>query len=646
MKKTVGEHPTAEQLEAFVHGRLSPAGQEEMERHVAQCHHCSQVLAQIPEDTLLGQLRAGETAGPPPTRLAPSEIPKELQAHPRYRVVKRLGAGGMGMVFQAEHRLMERAVALKVINTDLLDNPAAVERFHLEFKAVARLTHPNIVTAFDADQAGNLHFLVMELVDGVSLARLVEKRGPLPVTNACHYIRQAAQGLQHAFTQGMVHRDIKPQNLMLTRQGQVKVLDFGLARLARAPGPTASEAQKRPPVLGPGLTQAGAVLGTPDYMAPEQAHNSRDVDIRADIYSLGCTLYFLLKGAPPFPTGSALQKMVAHSEDSPPALTEAATPPPPEVIRIVERMMAKDPAQRFQTPAEVVEALAPFARPGQPKEEDKKTKGVPARSVDRRQQQPSRPPQASQPAFLAKHSPLALRLGAVLVLAAFAAWGIASWWPASQETFPGNGELPSPAGKGPIGVNGEQPTPPTKAAAHSQRMPILVVLAQEYQQADFGPLAEVSGQEKWPLKVASTARTPCQALKESGSVKPDLVLTEDALKADDYAALVFPGGNVWAFKDDYPPRQVVWRLLSEAAKTKKCVAAIDRGLGVLAVAGTLKGKKAALNPLMVNYDPVKLSGAHWVQEPVVRDDWLITAATSAHAPAFARAILQALQSQP
>ncbi len=645
MKETAVRHPSAQQLAAFVHGRLPPALQAEIERHVVQCDLCCQALAQIPEDTLLGQMRLGETTGPPRTRPAKSEVPKELLAHPRYRVVKQLGAGGMGVVFQAEHRLMERPVALKVIHADLLDNPTAVERFHHEVKAAARLVHPNIVTAFDADQAGDLHFLVMELVDGVSLARLVEKRGPLPVTNACHYIRQAALGLQHAFTQGMVHRDIKPQNLMLTRQGQVKVLDFGLARLGRAPGPAAPEPKALPLALGPGLTQAGAVLGTPDYMAPEQAHNSRAVDIRADIYSLGCTLYFLLKGEPPFPTGSQLQKMVAHAEDSPPALGEAATAPPAAVVGIVERMMAKDPAQRFQTPAAVAEALAPFARPAKEKDEGGRMKDEPPKE--------KKAPVSSfilhPSSFILHPSSLPLRLAAALVLAGLCAWGMASWLSAPQaDNQPASGDQQVSAGNQP--ASDDQQVSPAQAAGPvpSGRLPILVVLAQGYKQADFGPLRQVLEQEKWPLKVASTARTPCQSLEQpgAGQVVPDLVLTEDPIKAADYAALVFPGGNVWLFKDDHPPRRVVWQLLAEAASTRKCVAAIDRGLGVLAVAGTLKGKNTALNPLMANFDSKQPSGAHWLQEPVVRDDWLITAGSSDHAPAFARTILKAIGATP
>jgi putative intracellular protease/amidase len=269
----------------------------------------------------------------------------------------------MGVVYQAEHRHMERIVALKVLGRDLTTNPLALERFRREAKAAARLTHPNIVTAHDFDQAGDLHFLVMEYVEGVSLSRLVETRGPLPVANACHYVRQAAFGLQHAHEQGMVHRDIKPHNLMLTPRGQVKVLDFGLARLAeerRRTGYHAAGPEQRSP--GRALTAFGSMLGTPDYIAPEQISDSHRADIRADLYSLGCTLYFLLTGRPPFPGGSVLEKAQSHL-DTPPERVNVLRPDLPlELTTVLDRMMAKDPAQRYQTPKEVVAALAPFSR--------------------------------------------------------------------------------------------------------------------------------------------------------------------------------------------------------------------------------------------------------------------------------------------
>ena len=245
---------------------------------------------------------------------------------------------------------MDRPVALKVIRGDLLGNAAMVERFRREVKAAARLaSHPNIVAAYDAEQAGETHMLVMEFVEGTDLAELVERRGPLPVGEACEYARQAALGLQHAFEDGMVHRDIKPQNLMRTTRGQVKILDFGLARFASE---VATQA---------GMTAEGMVLGSADYIAPEQIDDPHAADIRADIYSLGCTLYFLLAGRPPFPDGSLIQKLLAHSEKTPRPLAEIRADVPPELARVVERMMAKDPAPAVPDAGRGGPALAPFA---------------------------------------------------------------------------------------------------------------------------------------------------------------------------------------------------------------------------------------------------------------------------------------------
>jgi len=245
---------------------------------------------------------------------------------------------------------MDRPVVLKLIRSDLLGSAATVERFRREVKAAARLaSHPNIVAAYDAEQAGETHMLVMEFIEGTDLAKLVKRRGPLAHGEACEYARQVALGLQHAFEDGMVHRDIKPQNLMRTTRGQVKILDFGLARFA-------SEV-----VSQGGLTTEGMVLGSADYIAPEQIGDPHAADVRADTYSLGCTLYFLLAGRPPFPDGNLIQKLLAHSEKTPRPLAEVRADVPPKLARVVERMMAKSPSLRPSTPAEVVLALAPFS---------------------------------------------------------------------------------------------------------------------------------------------------------------------------------------------------------------------------------------------------------------------------------------------
>jgi WD40 repeat protein len=365
-------HPSVEVLRSFGLGQLGEAEASAVEEHVGHCEACCRTLAEAGSDTFTDLLRRGGLAGvngaatlaagsPPPaadgTRASADSSdesawdgpPPALLRHPRYRVLGLIGAGGMGAVYKAEHRLMERLVALKVMTRALVASEATVDRFRREVKAAARLAHPNIVAAYDAEQAGDLHFLVMEHVEGTDLARWLARHGPLPVEEACEYARQCAAGLQHAHEHGMIHRDVKPHNLMRTPGGTVKILDFGLARLAAEAGAVAS-----------GVTGEGTLLGTVDYLAPEQADDARRADIRSDIYSLGCTLYHLLCGRPPFPKGSVVQKVMAHTEREPLSIRELRPDVPPRLARVVQRMMAKSPDDRYQTPDEVGDALAPF----------------------------------------------------------------------------------------------------------------------------------------------------------------------------------------------------------------------------------------------------------------------------------------------
>jgi hypothetical protein len=274
----------------------------------------------------------------------------------------------MGVVYEAVQTLMDRRVAIKVINPSILAHPTALPRFQAEVKAAAKLDHPNIVRAYDADQVGDLHLLVMEYVDGISLAARVGEKGPLPVVHACHYIRQAALGLEHAFERGMVHRDIKPGNLMRTPSGQVKILDFGLARLRE------TEAESR------GLTASGAFMGTPEYVAPEQAQDARKADIRSDIYSLGCTLYYLLTGRPPFEEETAVQMIIAHIERQPPPLDKLRPDVPKELATVLANMLEKKPSKRYQTPSDVAKALLPFTKPQADRAVDAAIEKQPART--------------------------------------------------------------------------------------------------------------------------------------------------------------------------------------------------------------------------------------------------------------------------
>ncbi len=287
----------------------------------------------------------------------------------RYLIIDRLGEGGMGKVFKARDQKLHRVVALKVIHPERLANKLAVERFQREIQAVARLSHANIVWAFDADMAGGVHYFAMQYVPGIDLARLVRESGPLDVVRACDYIRQAALGLQHIADHGMVHRDIKPSNLLIATgkpspsKGEsgvlatavnthvVKIVDLGLTR---EPEHYREDPEKQ-------LTQSGTMMGTPDYMAPEQARDSHLADIRSDIYSLGCTLFYALVGRPPFGGESYVQKIMHHQLDPVEGVDQLRPGIPPALSAVIRRMMAKKPEDRYQVPAEVAQVLEPFA---------------------------------------------------------------------------------------------------------------------------------------------------------------------------------------------------------------------------------------------------------------------------------------------
>jgi serine/threonine protein kinase/DNA-binding NarL/FixJ family response regulator len=266
-----------------------------------------------------------------------------------YEVLDRLGQGGMGTVFKARHRRMRRVVAIKVLSREVARSEQFIKRFQREVEAVARLNHPNIVMAHDADEADVGHFLVMEFVNGSDLASEVQKNGPLPVRQAVACIAQAARALEYAHSQGIIHRDIKPANLLRDASGVVKVADLGLARFDESLGP--------PPEVASALTQAGTIMGTVDYMSPEQALGAADIDHRTDIYSLGGTLHFLLLGKPPYVGPTIMATLLKHREAPVPSMAEARPEIPAALDAIFRRMMAKAPADRCQTMTEVVRAL-------------------------------------------------------------------------------------------------------------------------------------------------------------------------------------------------------------------------------------------------------------------------------------------------
>lgn len=361
-------HPSKQTLVDFARGKLEPDSIDKVAQHIENCATCVDFLEQSVQDTMIDQLRQAHQSDPDSSSNSESfefnqtvhfestspvvSIEELFVDHPKYQLLGQIGAGGMGAVFRAQHRLMDRDVAIKVIRPEIVSNREAVARFHNEVRAAAKLAHRNIVAAYDAEQVGSAHILIMEFVVGESLSETIKRKGKLPVTHACNYALQIAQGLKHAHEQGMIHRDIKPQNLMKTPKGIIKILDFGLARIGEL---NDDEGQ---------LTSTGVMMGTADYIAPEQARNARDADIRSDLYSLGCTFYSMLAGEAPFKKArTRVDKVLAHCSESFPSIQDIRSDVPDQVAQMIYKLVAKDPAERYQNPQELIDDLLPFAKP-------------------------------------------------------------------------------------------------------------------------------------------------------------------------------------------------------------------------------------------------------------------------------------------
>src|SRR5262245_30650069 len=370
MAANLSRCPAPGVLEGLLGERLSGTERDSVETHVECCATCQEHLTRLsarslcpvarpsgcqdepdpePDEAFLRRLKAvaPPTAvvrphGPPPAldppTLAAGPVPDVPQFEHgrlgRYEVLCKLAAGGMGTVFKARHAELGKVVALKVLPAGQMDE-VSVARFRNEIRAIGRLDHPNIVAAHDAGELDGIHFLVMDFVEGMDLAGILERHGRLPIPDACEAVRQAALGLQHAFERGLAHRDVKPSNLMLARGGRVQVLDLGLARSFLD-------------VAADRLTARGMVLGTADYLAPEQWKQAHTADTRSDIYSLGCTLYHLLAGRPPFAGEryhTVLETMRAHLESPPPPIRRLR----PEVTvglgAVLDRMVAESTAE-------------------------------------------------------------------------------------------------------------------------------------------------------------------------------------------------------------------------------------------------------------------------------------------------------------
>lgn len=289
----------------------------------------------------------------------------------QYRLLQKLGEGGMGAVYKAYQYRLGRTVALKMISDRFVERADSVARFQREAQAMAALSHPNIVTAYDADLIEGTHMLVMEYVEGHGLNVWLDAFGRLPLDWSCECIRQAALGLQHAHERGLIHRDLKPSNLLVTTEHEderlpwIKILDLGLARSVRDSDQTS-------------LTGTGFVIGTPDYMSPEQGETPKDIDIRSDIYSLGVTLFELLSGELPFQGETAVQKLLLRASEDAPRVRSLREDIPADLDAILAKMLARKPADRFQTPADLADALIPFALSSLP-EEDRELPELPSR---------------------------------------------------------------------------------------------------------------------------------------------------------------------------------------------------------------------------------------------------------------------------
>ncbi len=368
--------PDQSELKDYAVGKLPDGASEAVAIHLESCPACRAELGTLsdPDDTLIGLLRrpvapdpyldelecrqaiarakgvlnqSGATGEASPDTSA--SFPEQLG---EYHLLGWLGGGAMGMVYKALHLKLDRIVALKVLPPTRTEDPLAVTRFEREMKAIGRLDHPHIVRAYDAQEIQGRLVLAMEFVEGLDLAKILRRLGRLEPAEACEVARQAALGLQAAHELGLVHRDVKPSNLMLTLQGQVKVLDLGLARWH---GQAFDDEE---------ATGSGQILGTADYMAPEQSSDSRAVDIRADIYGLGCTLYKLLSGRAPFggpEHPDAPDKLAAHRRAPVPPIRQLRPEIPAGLAAVLDCMLAKDREARYSTPADVAEALGPWS---------------------------------------------------------------------------------------------------------------------------------------------------------------------------------------------------------------------------------------------------------------------------------------------
>ncbi len=691
--------PKPEILGAFARGDLAPEMLATVAEHVGVCSACAAALRFVPEDSLANLARAAaaspntaksvaETPLPAKQVGAKDAIPAGFADHPRYRILSEIGAGGMGTVYKAEDQLMGRTIAIKVVSPHLTAKASAVERFRKEIRAAAQLNHPSVITAHDTGEAGGSHFLVMEFIEGVSLDRLVAKKGQLPVPMACTFTRQAALGLQHAADKGMVHRDIKPQNLMVTRKGQVKILDFGLARFARTdenevdamPTMKLPFGAAKPPVDA-GVTNPNMLMGTPDYLSPEQAKNSHDVDSRSDIYSLGCTLYYLLTGHAPFSGATTLiDKLLAHTHEAPPPLRDERPEVPDGLVEVLEKMLAKNPADRYQTAAEAASALLPYTRSDSAKEPNYEIVDAvvvtPAPLNAMAQTVPlATDTPASGSATLAalvnkpkrvkksrrakwwKRNKRKVLAGAglfLLLLVVLANRGKrndakqpdpdavakANNTNTNNPTTP-QGKEKGTKGANPWGQGGTLITPPGKGVQVLYVLPSRGLWTPDYK--DTRDRLEAKGAKVWAASFDGKDSLPHHEMK-GPPVPVDKFFRAD-MDLTDYSAIVFTGADTSDYIRSGRASAATQSVISKMQSSGKVVAAICVGQSVLGSHEVLRGKRAAhCPPLFNNFGWLENPGSSikWEKRGVVTDGKVVTAAGPEHASDFADAILKVI----
>lgn len=610
------QHPAERQLADFLNGKLDPSEHSNVEAHVLTCNQCVGRLERIHDDTMHERLRAMATHFEVPSeteRLAEERVPAELVDHPRYEIQERIGEGGMGNVYRARHRSMDRDVAIKVLRPHLFENDRAIARFQNEIRVAAKLNHPTIVHSYDAETTQGLHLLVMELVKGQRLSDLVDQK-PLDPERACEIGLHIADGLEHAKSKGTIHRDIKPQNILVSADGVIKITDFGLAKFVL------DSAQPR----SDGLTLAGEMFGTPDYMAPEQIRDSSAADFRSDIYSLGCTVYFMLAGHAPFSGLSQSETLAAQLERMPTPLISIRPEIPQEMSDLVQRMMAKNPDRRFASYQQLIDELAPFGRTSRTMQvdvgasfplnvSDGRTKIEEAETTsvgDRRQMQQSK---LNRRAWLGS----AARWGAISAATIGAAY---SFWPKATVPL----------------TNFRLAVVFPFAKAYHPEANEVFRWAEEKSGVTIEYLAERVGNIRFGYRGSGRVE-PLEAIVRQ---------TVEQAEASEFDSILFCGGwdgnttRATTFAFDPKLMDQAHTLVRQFLALGKPVGSVCGGTAVLVNAGLLDGKRAAFCPYLAPVIPEsKMEKVQWsaaVDTPqemvVVQDGLIVTGGTSRNIP--------------